>query len=92
MLSSNKEKVMVTSAPETCEDEKLYFASTESVAGSLIANFKTDAYSLTVDRYKVSRRALIFYKKALNTEPSYITRLRCSAVNHKPQWTTNAHF
>ena len=34
MLSSNKEKVMVTSVPETCKDEKLYFPSTESVAGT----------------------------------------------------------
>lgn len=53
MLTSNKE--IVTSVPETCEDQKLYFASTESVAGSLMANFKTDAYSLTVDRDKVSK-------------------------------------
>ena len=60
-----EEIVMVTSVPETCEDEKLYFASTESVVGSLMANVKTDDYSLTVDRDEVWRGALIFYKKAL---------------------------
>lgn len=62
-----QEIVMVTSVPETCEDEKLYFASTESVVGSLMANVKTNDYSLTVDRDEVWRGALIhvFYKKAL---------------------------
>lgn len=60
-----QEIVMDTSVPETCEDEKLYFASTESVVGSLMANVKTNDYSLTVDRDEVWSGALIFYKKAL---------------------------
>ena len=30
-----EEIVMVTSVPQTCEDEKLYFPSTESVVGKL---------------------------------------------------------
>ena len=60
-----EEIVMVTSVPETCTDEKLYFASTESVVESFMANVKTDDYSLTVDRDEVWRGALLFYKKAL---------------------------
>ena len=61
-----EEIVMVTSVPETCTDETLYFASTESVVESLMAHVKTDDYSLTVDRDKVWRGALIFYKKSFN--------------------------
>lgn len=56
---------MVTSVPETCTDETLYFAGTESVVESVMANVKADNYSLTVDRDEVWRGALIFYKKAL---------------------------
>ena len=60
-----QEKVMFTSVPETCADEKLFFASTESVVERPMANVKTDDYSLTVDRDEVWRGALIFNKKAL---------------------------
>ena len=60
-----EEIVMVTTVPETSEDQKLYFPSTESVVESLMGNVKTDDYSLTVDRDEVWRGALIFYKKAL---------------------------
>ena len=69
-----EEIVMVKSLPETCEDEKMYFACTESVVESLMANVKTDDYSLTLDRDEVWRGALIFDKKALTNndikEPS----------------------
>ena len=41
---------MVASVPETCVNEKLYFASTESVVESLMAKVNTDDYSLTVHR------------------------------------------
>ena len=61
-----EEIVMVTSVPETCTDGTLYFASCESVVESLMANVKTDDYSLNVDRDKVWRGALIFYKKSFH--------------------------
>ena len=73
-----EEMGMVTSAPETCTNETLYFASTESVVESLMANVKTDDYSLTVDRDEVWRGALIFYKKALTNSDKLRNNLTIS--------------